>query len=303
MTCRTLSEYFSSVFGRRVWKIPVNAGLGCPNRDGTISRNGCSYCNNAAFNPGYAFHSSKSITEQLAEGMAFCRKKQPDAAYLAYFQSFSNTYGETSRLIGLYEEALAFPGIGGLVIATRPDCLKSDLLDYFESRFGRKAADGHPYLLVEIGVESTNDSTLRAVNRGHDFQCAASAIRELDRRGIAVGAHLILGLPGEDEEDFINHVRRISQLPVTTLKLHHLQIIRGTSMADAYAADASSFHLFSPEEYAALIARLLPELRSDIALDRFVSESPRDMVVAPAWGLKPDEFRRILDISSAACNY
>lgn len=289
-----MSDYMSSVFGGRVQKIAVNAGLGCPNRDGTVSFGGCAYCSNAAFNPAYAFNSGKSITDQLADGVTFFQKKGAATKYLAYFQSYSNTYGDTRHLIELYEEALSFQGVQGLVIATRPDCIAKELLDYFERRFGKKAVPEHPYLLVEIGVESTNDRTLQAINRGHDFKCARDTISELAVRGIAVGAHLIIGLPGEDESDFINHARRISALPVSTLKLHQLQIIKGTPFERMYRENPGMFRLLTPEDYAGIIACVLKELRPDIALDRFVSESPRDMVVAPSWGIKPDEFSLIL---------
>ncbi|MCQ2075029.1 MAG: TIGR01212 family radical SAM protein [Bacteroidaceae bacterium] len=294
MTYRTMSDYMSSVFGGRVQKVAVNAGLGCPNRDGTISFGGCAYCDNAAFNPAYAFSSGMSVTDQLAAGIGFFQKKEPVNGYLAYFQSFSNTYGDTAKLIGLYEEGLAFPGVLGLVISTRPDCLSADLLDYFERRFGNKAGAGHPYLLVEIGVESTNDDTLKAINRGHDFKCAQDAIIGLDKRGVAVGAHIIIGLPGEEKVDFINHARRISALPVSTLKLHQLQIIKGTAFDRMYSENPDKFKLLTPESYAEIVVELLRELRADIALDRFVSESPRSMVVAPSWGIKPDEFSLIL---------
>lgn len=294
---RSVADYFNSVFGGKVRKIAVNAGLGCPNRDGTVSSGGCAYCNNQAFNPSYAFDSCGSITRQIETGIRFsARKNEKPVGYLAYFQSYSNTYGPTERLIALYEEALACPGVIGLVIATRPDCLAPDLLDYLECRFGRRAPAAHPYLLLEIGVESTNDATLKAINRGHTYACAADTIRELDKRGIPVGAHLILGLPGETEDDFITHVRRLSELPVTTLKLHQLQIIRNTPMALAYAQNPSSFRLFTPESYASLIIRLLPEIRQDIALDRFVSESPRSLLIAPSWGIKPDEFMKLLQL-------
>lgn len=302
---RTMAEYLTSVLGGRIQKIAVNAGLGCPNRDGTLSRQGCLYCNNAAFNPAYAFESvtpstekavpASGISRQLEAGIRFFSRKGRADGYLAYFQSYSNTYGQTEHLIRLYEEALSHPGIAGLVIATRPDCLAEDLLDYLETRFGRKAPSSHPFLLMETGVESTNDDTLLRIGRGHTFECASIAIRELDRRGIPVGAHLILGLPGETEADYIMHARRISALPITTLKLHQLQIIKGTPLADAYLKHPDSFALFSPEEYADIVVRFLHELRTDIAMDRFVSESPASMVIAPRWGIKPALFQAMVE--------
>lgn len=289
MQYRTLSDYFQSLFHCRVQKIPVNAGLSCPNRDGTLGRGGCIFCNNDAFVPRYAEASAVSITEQVAKGIEFFSKKVRSDGYLVYFQSYSNTYGKASELIEKYEEALSCPGVLGLVIATRPDCLADELLDWMEMRFGTRAGEGRPYLLVEIGVESTNDATLERINRGHDFKCAKDAIESLAKRGIPVGVHLILGLPGETMEDFIQHARRISELPVTTLKLHQLQIIKGTALAREYAANPDCVHLLTPQEYLDAARAFVANLREDIVLDRIVSESPKDMVIAPAWGLKPSE--------------
>jgi len=288
---KTISDHFLSIFPGRIRKIAVNAGLGCPNRDGTTGRKGCAWCNNCSFNPGY---SRGSITGQIEEGIRFSARKGPFYGYLAYFQAYTNTYGDTSSLIGLYEEALSYPGIRGLVLATRPDCLEPELLDYFERRFGNKAAAPRPYLLVELGVESTKDETLSLCGRGHDFACSCRAIKALDSIGIDVGAHLIIGLPGESEEDFILHAERISSLPVRTLKLHQLKIIDGTVLAEAYRQDPHFVEPLTPEHYAGIISRMLPRIRPDIALDRFVSEAPPEMVLAPRWGLKPDEFLSVL---------
>lgn len=278
----------------KVRKIAVNAGLGCPNRDGTVGTGGCIFCNNEAFCPRYT-SSAKTITEQIEDGIRFFAHKGKADSYLAYFQSFSNTYGETDKLICLYEEALAYPGVSGLVIATRPDCLKPDLLDYLERRF--TGADA-PFLLVELGVETTNDNTLRLINRGHDFACSRQAVMELHKRGIAAGAHVILGLPGETEEDFLDHARRLSELPISTIKLHQLQVIKDTQLADMYKENPETVKLMSPEEYASAVSRFLSVLREDIYLDRFVSETPKDMVLAPSWGLKPSEFVSLLSKGS-----
>ena len=278
----------------KVRKIAVNAGLGCPNRDGTLGTGGCIFCNNEAFCPSYT-SSAKTITEQIEDGIRFFAHKGKADSYLVYFQSFSNTYGETDKLISLYEEALAYPGVSGLVIATRPDCLKPDLLDYLERRF---VGEDAPFLLVELGVETTNDDTLRLINRGHDFACSRRAVMELHKRGIAAGAHVILGLPGETEADFLDHARRLSELPISTIKLHQLQVIKGTRLADMYKENPETVKLMSPEEYASAVSRFLSVLREDIYLDRFVSETPKDMVLAPSWGLKPSEFVSLLSKGS-----
>lgn len=288
---RTLNDYLAGVFPGKVRKIAVNANLGCPNRDGTIGTGGCSYCCNDSFSPAYTVG---SISEQIEEGKKFSASKGDVWGYLAYFQSYTGTYGAADKLIPLYEEALSCPGVVGLVIATRPDCIGAELLSYFRRRFGTDAPEAHPFLLVEVGVESTLDRTLASVNRGHTWECARSAIVSLHEAGIEVGAHLIIGLPGERMEDFLLHAQRISALPVSTLKLHQLQILRGTPLERLYAQHPEEFSLMTPETYAQVVARILKCLREDIALDRFVSESPKAMVVAPSWGLKPAEFAKLL---------
>ncbi|MBO7589301.1 MAG: TIGR01212 family radical SAM protein [Bacteroidaceae bacterium] len=296
MKYRTMNDYLSGVFPGRVIKVAVNAGLGCPNRDGSIGRDGCIYCNNLSFNPSYAASDiTGSITAQLEKGIRFNSRKGSCFGYLAYFQSFTNTYGPTDRLIELYEEALSYPGVKGLVIATRPDCIKPDLADWFELRFGRKAPPGHPHLLVEIGVESTLDRTLILINRHHTYQCATDCINDLNKRGIDTGAHLILGLPGETEQDWMTHADRVSALPIKTLKLHQLQVVKGTALARMYEQDPSSIRLFNtPQEYAAVVSAFIKRARQDLCYDRFVSETPQSLLLAPAWGIKPHAFNSIL---------
>ena len=292
----TMGDYLSGVFPGRVIKIAVNTGLGCPNRDGTLGRDGCIYCNNLSFNPSYAANdASGSITAQLEKGIKFNSRKGDCYGYLAYFQSYTNTYGPTDKLIGLYEEALQYPGVKGLVIATRPDSIKPDLADWFEHRFGRKATHGHPHLLVEIGVESTLDRTLQLINRHHTYQCAVDCINDLNERGIDTGAHLILGLPGETEQDYLTHADRISALPIKTLKLHQLQVVKGTALARMYAQDPSGIILFNtPQEYAAVVRDFINRARKDLYYDRFVSETPQSLLIAPAWGIKPQAFNQII---------
>jgi len=293
---RTLNEYLTGVFPGRVIKIAVNAKLGCPNRDGSIAREGCIYCNNLTFNPGYAATDiSGSITPQLEKGIRFNSRKGECYGYLAYFQSYTNTYGPTDKLIELYEEALQYPGVKGLVIATRPDCIRPDLADWFELRFGRRAPLGHPHLLLEIGIESTIDHTLGLINRHHTYRCAVECINDLNERGIDAGAHLILGLPGETEQDYLIHAERVSALPIKTLKLHQLQVVKGTRLAQMYQEDPSRIKLFTAQEYAEIVAQFIRCARKDIFYDRFVSETPSSMLIAPAWRLKPQEWSKLLD--------
>lgn len=292
---RTLSDYWSSYFPGKVRKIAINAGLGCPNRDGTIGTGGCIYCNNSSFNPSYSDKTKEGIRQQIEKGIKFSGNKGEAQGYLPFFQTFTNTYGNSGHLIGLYEEALNCPDVIGLVIATRPDCISEELAAWFEQRFGNKAPSDHPYLLIELGIESTEDRTLKVINRGHNFDCVKQTVNMLHEKGIEVGAHLILGLPGENHTDFMNHARRISELPVSTLKLHQLQIVRNTRLAELYREDPGIVQLFTPESYAETVAEFICTARKDIAYDRFVSQIPPSMLIAPQWGIKPDRFQKILD--------
>ena len=272
-------------FPFRVQKIAVDAGFSCPNRDGRLSTGGCVYCDNRTFNPAYC-DPRKSVTEQLEEGKRFFSRKYPDMKYLAYFQAFTNTYASPDRLRRLYEEALRVPGVVGLVIGTRPDCVSDELLDYLQ------ALNEHTFLLVEYGVETANDATLRLINRGHDFACARDAVERTHQRGILTGAHIILGLPGEDAEESLRQAPVISSLPIDILKIHQLQVVKGTRLAALYAQ--RPFHVYTVEEYLDLVARYIRLLRKDLILERFVSQCPPDKLIAPRWGLKNHEFTDLL---------
>jgi radical SAM protein (TIGR01212 family) len=261
----------------------LNAGFTCPNRDGTVGYGGCTYCNNQTFNPAYC-KTEKSVTEQLEEGKQFFARKYPEMKFLAYFQAYTNTYAELEELKRKYEEALAVPDVVGLVIGTRPDCMPDALLDYLEE------LNRHTFLIVEYGVESTDNATLKRINRGHTFEVAAEAIRKTAARGIRVGAHIILGLPGESREMLIAQAGTLSALPLTTLKLHQLQLIKGTRMASEYEKQPSDFHLYSADEYIDLVIDYVEHLRPDMVMERFVSQSPKELLIAPDWGLKNHEF-------------
>lgn len=280
---REFGDFLRERFPFKAQKIAINAGFTCPNRDGSKGRGGCTYCNNQTFNPGYC-QTDKSVADQLAEGVRFFSRKYPEMRYLAYFQAYTSTYGEQERLERLYEEALSYPGVVGLVIGTRPDCVPDRLLDYL-ARLSEQVL-----VLVEYGVESTLDRTLRRINRGHDFAEAEEAIRRTAARGIAVGAHLILGLPGESRDEILGHADRLSDLPLTTLKLHQLQLIRHTRMALEFERRPEDFHLFTVDEYIDLAIDFIERLDPAIALERFVSQSPKELLIAPDWGLKNYEF-------------
>jgi hypothetical protein len=257
----------------------------CPNRDGKISRGGCIYCDNRTFNPSYC-HKHDSITEQLNAGKTFFERKYPEMKYLAYFQAFTNTYAPLDKLKSYYEEALAVDDVVGLVIGTRPDCVSEELLNYLAELSKRT------FVLVEYGIESANDDTLKRINRGHDFACCRKAVEETHKRGILVGGHIILGLPGEDAAESIRQAEIISSLPLDILKIHQMQIIRNTRLAEIY--EKTPFHVYSVEEYIQLIARYIQHLRPSLVLERFVSQSPASMLIAPKWGLKNYEFTNLL---------
>ena len=270
-------------FPYRVQKLSVDAGFNCPNRDGRISTGGCVYCNNKTFNPSYCDR-SKSITVQLTEGKTFFARKYPTMKYLAYFQAFTNTYDSLDKLKEKYEEALSVEDIVGLVIGTRPDCMSDELLDYLED-LNRRV-----FVLVEYGIESTNDETLRRINRGHDFACTKRIVEKTAERGILCGGHIIMGLPGEKREDILRQAPVISSLPLNILKIHQMQIIRDTPLAQQYLSDPTICQLYDVDEYIRLIGDYLPYLRKDLILERFVSQSPKALLIAPQWGLKNHEF-------------
>jgi len=272
----------------KVQKISLDAGFTCPNRDGVKGYGGCTYCNNRTFNPDYCQGGDKSITRQLDEGVRFFARKYPDMRYIAYFQAYTNTYSELEVLKQRYEEALAVEGVEGLIIGTRPDCVSEDLLDYL-AQLSRKT-----FVMLEYGIESTSDETLKRINRGHTYHDSEEAVKLTAKYGIPVGAHIILGLPGESEELILSHADKLSTLPLTSVKIHQLQIIRETKMGEEYLAHPESFHIFSVDEYVGLLLRFLDRLRSDIYIDRLVSQSPKNLLIAPDWGLKNHEFRAFL---------
>lgn len=281
---RSFSSFLSEHFpGEKVQKITLTAGFSCPTRDGSRGKGGCTYCNNKSFSPNYAAK-QRSITEQLDEGIRFFSRKYPAMKYLAYFQSYTNTYGAVEDCIAKYEEALAHPGVVGLIIGTRPDCMPQPLLDYLSALARQR------FVLIEYGVESTLDHSLERIQRGHSWAESVETIERTHRAGIMVGAHIILGLPGESREELLSHANRLGALPLTTLKIHQLQIIKGTLMAGEYLRQPEDFHLFTEEEYIALCVDFVRRLPRGLVIERFVSQSPPELLLAPRWGWKNFEF-------------
>jgi len=270
-------------FSERVQKISINAGFTCPNRDGSKGIGGCTYCSNQTFSPDYCTP-TKSVSRQIEEGIDFFRYKYKKQHYLAYFQSYTNTYASFDKLKSLYEEALSHPQVVGLVIGTRPDCVSDELLDYFADLAKQR------YIMIEYGIESTKDETLKFINRGHDYACCVETIRKTTERNIRAGAHIILGLPHECKNDILAHADELSKLPLTAVKLHQLQIVRGTKMAEQYAENPAWFRLYEADEYIDLAIDFIERLNPNIAIERFLSQSPPEFLVAPHWGLKNYEF-------------
>jgi len=281
-------EFLKKQFPYKVQKISVNAGFTCPNRDGTKGWGGCTYCNNQTFSPEYC-RTEKTVSQQLEEGIHFFSRKYPEMKYLAYFQAYTNTYDELESLKQKYEEALAFPDMAGLVIGTRPDCMPGDLLDYLTN------LSGSTFVMVEYGVETTSNRTLEHINRGHTWEEAREAIIRTASRNIYTGAHLILGLPGESREEILSHASLLSELPLTTIKLHQLQLIRQTRMGKEYEEHPEMFRLYDVDEYIDLAIDFLERLSPSIVVERFVSQSPKELLIAPDWGLKNYEFTNKLN--------
>ncbi|WP_299777204.1 TIGR01212 family radical SAM protein [uncultured Formosa sp.] len=277
------SSYIKTKFKERVQKVSVDAGFSCPNRDGSKGYGGCTFCNNSTFNPAYCSE-DHSITSQINTGIGFFAKKYKTQKYLAYFQAYSNTYESLDVLKKRYEEALLHPKIIGLVIGTRPDCISDELLEYLAN------LSQQFYVTIEYGIESTNNATLQYINRGHDYQTSVVAIKKTHEAGINVGAHLILGLPGETKADILEHAKEMSKLPLNFLKLHQLQLVKGSIMGERYLKGLDEINLYTAEAYIDLTIDFIEVLNPNIVLERFVSQSPKEFLIAPKWNLKNFEF-------------
>lgn len=274
------SNYFRSIYGARVQKVSIDAGFTCPNRDGSKGSGGCTYCNNDAFNPSYC-EPVKPVSKQIEEGIEFHKRRYSEAvSYLAYFQAYSNTYAPISRLKELYEEALSFPGVVGLIIGTRPDCIDDEKLAYL------KKLSEKSYVAIEYGIESCYNKTLLRINRGHTFEDAQSAVSKTATLGINTGAHFIFGLPGESREEMLQQASVISALPLKTVKFHQLQIIKGTAMEKEFQNNPSDFKLFTWEEYLDFFISFIERLNPEIVIERFTGEAPLRFLTGEGWGKK-----------------
>ena len=282
--------YFREKYGERLQKLVIDAGFTCPNRDGTVGTGGCSYCDNAAFHPGYSTP-GKSIAQQLDEGISFHQVRYRGAShYLAYFQSFSNTYGPVARLRQVYNEALAHPRVVGLVIGTRPDCIDNARLDLLEEirdtpMAGKEPPFRTPVIQVEYGIESCYDATLEHIGRGHGFECARRAVEATAARGFDVGAHFILGLPGETRQMLLDQCSAINSMPLHSIKFHQLQLVKGTRMEAEALEHPERFLQWTLDEYLDFVIDILERLRPDLYIERVAGEVPPRFVEKSRWGL------------------
>ncbi|NLP20084.1 MAG: TIGR01212 family radical SAM protein [Bacteroidales bacterium] len=283
------SSYIKRIFGIRVQKISIDAGFTCPNRDGKISRGACFYCTNESFSPFYCTP-KLSVTEQLQKGIEFFSKKYKTQKYLAYFQSYTNTYGKVEDLKKLYLEALAVEGVIGLVIATRPDCIDEEIMKML------KEISKDKYLSIEYGAESTKNETLNFINRGHSWEQTIKAVELANNFQINCGLHFIIGLPGEDKTDFLNHAKKISKLNIQTLKIHQMQVLKKTKLADVYKESPELFYNLNLENYLDLMVEFIGYLNPNVVVERFTSESPKEMIIYPNWqGKKNFEISHMLE--------
>lgn len=286
---KDFGDYMAEKFpGIKVQKISVNAGFSCPNRDGTIGRSGCIYCDNSSFTPGYCF-SNDSISSQLNAGKAFFARKYPKMKYLAYFQSFSNTFGRpVEELEQMYREAMNVEDVVGVIIGTRPDTLPQETVGML-GRLNKEMP-----VIVEIGAETSHDATLELINRGHSWRDVEDAVKRLHEAGLSTGLHLIAGLPGETPEMILETVRKVVALPIDSIKLHHLQILKNTRLAQLWESGKLSVEQFTVEKYIDLCIKIINLVPRKIAIERFLASSPPDKVLSPHWGLKNYEFTNLL---------
>ncbi len=276
------SDYFRKEFGERVQKLSVNAGFTCPNRDGTVGRGGCTFCDNSAFNPSYN-DACKPVKQQLDEGIEFHRRRYRKVTkYLAYFQAYSNTYSPLEELKRIYQPALEHPEVVGIVVGTRPDCVDTEKLEYFRTLSEKR------FLVIEYGIESVRDETLNLINRGHTFEQARQAITETARRGIRTGGHFIIGLPGETRQQHIDDTAIISSLPLHSVKFHQLQLIKGTVMERQYQNQPASFQFYEMEEYLQMMADIIERIDPGIVVERIAGEVNPGTAAREGWGIRYD---------------
>lgn len=282
----TYREYQKKIYGQRVQKVAVDAGFTCPNRDGTVARGGCIYCNNESFNPSYNT-ARKSITRQIEEGIEFLERRYGARKFIVYFQPYSNTYDSLDKLKRLYEEALSHPRVIGLTIGTRPDCVDQDKIAYLQQL--ARSFD----ITIEYGLESIFDDTLRRINRGHDVQSFLDALEMTRNRGIKICTHMIFGFPWERPQQWLESAVWLSDKAIDFLKVHQLHVVRGTALENIY--NKHPFDFMSVQDYLDFIVDFLQLLNPEIIIQRLFGEAPPRTLIAPHWGIRNTELIRRLD--------
>jgi radical SAM protein (TIGR01212 family) len=280
------SEYIKKKYGERIQKVTVDAGFTCPNRDGTVAHGGCIYCNNESFNPGYNT-ATKSITQQIHEGVGFLKRRYGAKKFVVYFQPYSNTYASLDLLKNYYEEALSYPGVIGLTIGTRPDCIDEEKLDYL------KSLSENYDITIEYGLESISDETLKKINRGHDYQSYLNALKLTKKIELKICTHIILGFPWEDKTHWMNTADELSQLPFQYLKIHQLHIVKDTVLGKQHLKNP--LKLLTHTEYIDIVVSFLERLNPEIIIQRLSGEAPLQVLIAPKWGKRYPEIVQDID--------
>ena len=275
-----LNTYLRGIFGCRVQKISVDAGLSCPNRDGTLGRGGCIYCNARGSGTG-AHAAGSSVDDQIRRGQQALARRYKAKKFIAYFQSFTNTYAPLEQLQALYEEALAVEDVVGLSIGTRPDCITEDVLNLLA-----RYAQTH-MIWIEYGLQSAHDATLKRINRGHDVNCFRKAVNQTRKRGIKICAHVILGLPGEGRREMLQTADLIAALGIDGLKIHLLYVIRGTVLEQLW--QRGDYTCLTQSEYVDLVCAFLERIPESIVIQRLTGDPHREELVAPRWALHKNE--------------
>ncbi|HIJ88565.1 MAG TPA: TIGR01212 family radical SAM protein [Desulfuromonadales bacterium] len=280
------SEELKREFGCKVQRISVDAGFTCPNRDGTLASGGCIFCGGHG-SGSFGIRRDLTVSAQLEDGKEVMRRKYRAEKFIAYFQAYSNTYGSVAHVRQLFSEARAVSDVVGLIVATRPDCLPEEILEYLQE------LDGQTYLWLEIGMQTMHDRSLAVIKRRHDFACCVDAIQRARSRGLKVCTHIILGLPGETREEMLAMAAELNRLGVDGIKLHLLHVMKGTQLADMYIR--GEVKVLCRDEYAGLVCDFLERLEPRILIHRLTGDGGHDNLVAPLWSLKKFEILNLID--------
>ena len=270
----SLSAYLQQRFGQKLYKVSLDAGMTCPNRDGTLGSRGCIFCS-AGGSGDFAGDRSLSITDQIDRQIDRIREKRPARKYIAYFQAYTNTYGPAGRLKAVFSEAVRHPDVEVISIATRPDCLGDDVLELLSSLNRKKP------VWIELGLQTVHERTARYIRRGYPLECFDQAVRRLNERGLETVVHTILGLPGESDEDMLETMKYLNALPVSGIKLQLLHVLKGTDLAADY--EKGMFQVLDREHYISLVIRCLEHLRPDLVIHRVTGDGPKKLLIAPLW--------------------